>query len=95
MDRPNLLKPPPEEVLRTVRIGASCESREIGFLKAIIDSYEGLAALRAGEGRIGRVELWVSPDQVDFLKQVLASVADQVSLTMEDDYDQGETSPDC
>jgi hypothetical protein len=54
--------------------------REIGFINHIIESYPGFAVVRTDDAKLGLIQLWVSPDFYNEVKEILADLANSIYL---------------
>ncbi len=54
------------------------DPRRIVLLKSMLEGYEGLVVVRTADPKEGVVELLVSPDFTDELKQILKDLSSQI-----------------
>jgi hypothetical protein len=54
----------------TLLVEAWAEPREIGFINALVEEYEGLAVMRTLDSLTGHLKFWVPEPQLDRLQAV-------------------------
>jgi len=82
--RPDVFTRPPRDLLDTRRIVARCRPSKIGLVNSIIDAYEGLAVVRTIDAAEGLIEFWVMPREENALRLILADLAKDVDLRVEE-----------
>lgn len=53
---------------------------QIGFLNSIIESYEGIAAVRTLDASDGSLELWIAPAFEELVNAIMANLAEEIGL---------------
>ncbi len=56
------------------------DGSQIGYLNSIIDSYDGIAAVRTMNGPAGLIELWIAPAFESLVNAIMRDVADEIGL---------------
>lgn len=59
--------PPQETAIHLAKV----ESREIGYINSIVESYEGIGIIRTRDAHLGLLECWIVPDfREEFLTMI-------------------------
>lgn len=56
------------------------DKTQIGFLNSIIESYEGIAAVRTLDAPAGILELWIAPAFEELVNAIMANLAEEIGL---------------
>ncbi len=56
------------------------DGSQIGYLNSIIDSYDGIAAVRTMNGPAGLIELWIAPEFEALVNAIMRAIADEIGL---------------
>jgi hypothetical protein len=62
----------------TLRYVAKIPSPQIGYVNAIVESYEGVAIMRTRDPKAGIVEFWVMPDFVGEFERMIEGLRDEM-----------------
>ena len=64
----------------TISLILQIPPREIAYLNFILESYEGVAAMRTVDPREGIVELMVSPSYQEEIREILKDLAEEFPI---------------
>ncbi|MDY0096037.1 MAG: DUF4911 domain-containing protein [Candidatus Vecturithrix sp.] len=64
----------------TIAYRAVIEKTQIGYLNSIIESYEGIAAVRTLDAPAGILELWIAPAFEDLVTTIMVNLAEEIGL---------------
>jgi hypothetical protein len=64
----------------TISLFLQIPPREIAYLTFVLESYEGVAAIRTVDPRKGIVELMVSPHYQEEIKEILQDLAEEFPI---------------
>ncbi|MDI6782558.1 MAG: DUF4911 domain-containing protein [bacterium] len=67
----------------TKTIRCQINPREIGFINHVFEAYPGFAVIRTDDAKLGLIQLWVSPDFYDEVKDILADLANSIYLKIQ------------
>ena len=74
----------------TVQMYVRVNPKDMAYVKFIVESYEGLAVLRTVDPREGILEWMIPPDLVEQAKELIKSLAEEVSILPLTDASPGE-----
>lgn len=64
----------------TITYRGVVDGSQIGYLNSIIDSYDGIAAVRTMNGPAGLIELWIAPQFEELVNAIMRDIADEIGL---------------
>lgn len=64
----------------TITYRGIVDGSQIGYLNSIIDSYDGIAAVRTMDGPAGMIELWIAPEFEELVNAIIRDIADEIGL---------------
>ena len=78
-----------ETKMESTRLRLTIDRRKIGWLKFLLESYEGLALLRTLDPQAGRVILLIGPGAETETFELLEAIRDEIGLVegLSDDLD--------
>lgn len=64
----------------TITYRVVIDKTQIGFLNSIIESYEGIAAVRTLDAPAGILELWIAPAFEELVNAIMTDLAEEIGL---------------
>lgn len=64
----------------TITYRVVIDKTQIGFFNSIIESYEGIAAVRTLDASAGSLELWIAPAFEELVNAIMANLAEEIGL---------------
>ena len=71
----------------TVNVKAIVDPTQIGFLNAVIDAMQGLAAVRTRDPKKGWVEFWVAPTETSDFMDLIEDLKKFIFIKAVDNFD--------
>ena len=72
------LPPPPKD---TFTIYLQINPRELAYLTSIFEAYPGYALIRTDDAKKGLICLWVAPDFMNEVREILAELKQEITFT--------------
>lgn len=64
----------------TITYRAVIDGSQIAYLQSVIESYDGIAAVRTMDGPAGIIELWIPPQFEGLVNAIMQDIAPDVRL---------------